>query len=61
MTAEEIHSHLHATGTLAWGRALCEHATIDDLDADAIERYLNLRDERSRTHLRHMPREEMLL
>jgi predicted HTH transcriptional regulator len=61
MTVEEIHSHLHATGALAWERALCHQATLDDLDADLIDRYLNLRDERSRSNLRHMPPEEMLL
>jgi ATP-dependent DNA helicase RecG len=61
MTVEEIHAHLHTSGALAWERALCPHATLEDLDADAIDRYLNLRDERSRSNLRHMPREEMLL
>jgi predicted HTH transcriptional regulator len=61
MTMQEVHAHLHTTSTLVWERTSCAHATLDDLDADVGERYLNLRYERSRSNLAHMARVEMLL
>ena len=61
MTAEEIHAHMHSTGTLAWERMVCPNATLDDLDPDLLDAHLNLRDERSRNHLRQMPCDELLV
>jgi hypothetical protein len=48
-------------GRAVWERTSCAHPTLDDLDADVSERYLNLRDEWSRRNLAHMACEEMLL
>jgi predicted HTH transcriptional regulator len=61
MTVEEVHAHLHTTGALAWERKVCPNATLDDLDPELLDGYLNLRDERSRNHLRQMPRDELLI
>ena len=60
LTKDEIAAHLATYGTLPWEQALCPRATLADLDAAAIERYLALRAGRSRHPLRYASPEAML-
>jgi ATP-dependent DNA helicase RecG len=53
LSVEEISSHLHASGLTRWELAVGPAwMTIDDLDLDAVERYLSYRAERSRNRQR---------
>lgn len=61
MSVEEIRLHLNAAGALHWETDLCRHATLDDLDPRLLNRYIELRDERSRRNVRHSSYEDLLL
>ena len=61
MSVDEIRSHLNATGVLQWETAVCRNATLAEIDERLVERYLSLRDERSRQNLRHSSLEEILV
>ena len=61
MSVEEISLHLNAAGALHWETALCPNATLDDIDPRLVERYLDLRDQRSKQHLRHSSPGAMLV
>lgn len=61
MSVEEIRLHLNTAGALHWETQLCRNASIGELDERLVERYLALRDERSRQHLGHSSLEEILV
>jgi predicted HTH transcriptional regulator len=48
LSIEEIWAYLNATGTTRWELGICEGTTLDDVDLDAVERYLAYRAEQSR-------------
>jgi ATP-dependent DNA helicase RecG len=61
MSSDEVGAHLHASGALSWETALCQNATLDDLDDVRLEQYLGLRSEQSRQMRRQTTREELLV
>lgn len=53
LSVEEIHAHLNRSGLAGWELALGpDWMTPDDLDVDAVERFLSYRAERSRNRKR---------
>ncbi len=58
---EEISSYLYAYGTTRWELGLCPRATMDDIDMDAVERYLAYRAEHSRQRRRYSTVTELLV
>ncbi len=58
---EEVESYLYAYGTTRWELGLCPRATLEDIDIEAVERYLAYRAERSRQRRRYSTAPELLL
>lgn len=61
LSVEEINAYLNAYGTTRWELGLCEGTTLDDIDTEAIERYLGYRAEKSRHRRRHTAAADLLL
>ncbi len=61
LSIEEIWAYLNATGTTRWELGACEGTTLDDLDMDAVERYLGYRAEQSRQRRRYVAPAELLV
>lgn len=60
MSVEEVQERLYSYGLMHWEESVCSRASLNDLDPALIERYLSLRNERSRRNLRYSSREELL-
>jgi ATP-dependent DNA helicase RecG len=60
LSVEEINAYLNASGLARWELAPCSEMTVDDLDLDAVERYLAYRAERSRNRRRFGEAVELL-
>jgi ATP-dependent DNA helicase RecG len=61
LSVEEINAYLSAYGTTRWELGLCGRTTLDDIDTEAIERYLAYRAERSRQRRRYTASADLLL
>lgn len=61
LSVEEINAYLNAYGSSRWELALTRNATIDDIDAEAVERYLGYRAQRSWHRRRHSSLDQLLL
>jgi ATP-dependent DNA helicase RecG len=61
LSIEEIWSYMNANGTTRWELGICEGATLEDLDMDAIERYLAYRAEQSRQRRRYVGPTDLLV
>jgi ATP-dependent DNA helicase RecG len=61
LSVEEINAYLSAYGTTRWELGLCGRTTLDDIDTEAIERYLAYRAERSRQRRRYTDSADLLL
>jgi ATP-dependent DNA helicase RecG len=61
LSIEEIWAYLNATGTTRWELGACDETTLDDLDMDAVERYLAYRAEQSRQRRRYVVPADLLL
>ena len=48
LSVEEIGAYLNAYGASRWELTLTRNATIEDIDTEAVERYLGYRAEKSR-------------
>src|SRR4029450_894726 len=61
LSIDELWAHLNATGTTRWELGACEGTTLDDLDMDAVERYLPYRAEQSRQRRRYVAPADLLV
>lgn len=61
LSVEEIDAFLKAHGATRWEYEPCPHATLDDINTDALERYLAYRAEESRARQRYSSSAELLL
>jgi ATP-dependent DNA helicase RecG len=61
LSIDEIRAYLNATGTTRWELGACEGTTLDDLDIEAVERYLAYRAEQSRQRRRYVAPAELLV
>jgi ATP-dependent DNA helicase RecG len=61
LSIEEIWAYLNATGTTRWELGICEGITLDDLDMDAVERYLAYRAEQGRRRRRYVAPADLLV
>ena len=61
LSIDEIRAYLNATGTTRWELGACEGTTLDDLDIDAVERYLAYRAEQSRQRRRYVSPADLLV
>lgn len=61
LSVEEISAHLNAYEPSRWESGIIPHATIMDLDPDALDRYLATRSPENRTRQRYSSNTEMLL
>jgi ATP-dependent DNA helicase RecG len=61
LSIDEIRAYLNATGTNRWELGACEGTTLDDLDIDAVERYLAYRAEQSRQRRRYVAPADLLV
>ena len=61
LSVEEISAYLNAYEPSRWELALTRNTTIENIDTDALERYLATRSPENRTRQRYSSRTEMLL
>jgi ATP-dependent DNA helicase RecG len=61
LSVEEIGAYLNAYGASRWELALTRNATIEDIDTEAMERYLGYRAEKSQRRRRHSSLSQLLL
>jgi ATP-dependent DNA helicase RecG len=61
LSIDEIRAYLNATGTTRWELGACEGTTLDDLNIDAVERYLAYRAEQSRQRRRYVAPADLLV
>jgi ATP-dependent DNA helicase RecG len=61
LSIEEISAYLNAYGATRWELALARNATIDDIDTEAVERYLGYRAAKSQRRRRHSNLSQLLL
>jgi ATP-dependent DNA helicase RecG len=61
LSVEEIGAYLNAYGASRWELALTRNATIEDIDTEAVERYLGYRAEKSQRRRRHSSLSQLLL
>lgn len=61
LSIDEIWSYLNATGTTRWELGVCEGTTLDDIDTDAVERFLAYRAEQSRQRRRYITPTDLLV
>ena len=61
LSVEEINTYLNAYGTTRWELGLCEGTTLEDIDTEAVERYLAYRAEKSRHRRRYAAPADLLL
>jgi ATP-dependent DNA helicase RecG len=61
LSVEEISAYLNAYGASRWELALTRNATIEDIDTEAVERYLGYRAEKSQRRRRHSSLSQLLL
>jgi ATP-dependent DNA helicase RecG len=61
LSVEEIGAYLNAYGTSRWELTLTRNATIEDIDTEAVERYLSYRAEKSQRRRRHSSLSQLLL
>jgi ATP-dependent DNA helicase RecG len=61
LSIEEIGAYLHAFGTTHWEEGLCAGTTLEDIDAEAVERYLAYRAEHSRQRRRYTAGSDLLV
>jgi predicted HTH transcriptional regulator len=61
LSVEEIAAYLNAYGATRWELALARLATLEDIDIEAVERYLGYRAEKSQQRRRHSSLNQLLL
>lgn len=61
LSVEEINAYLNAYGASRWELAFTRNATIEDIDTEAVDRYLGYRAQRSRHRRRHSSLDQLLL
>lgn len=61
LSIDEIWSYLNATGTARWELGACEGTTLEDIDVDAVERFLAYRAEQSRQRQRYVAPTDLLV
>ncbi|NNJ12004.1 hypothetical protein EKD04_016855 [Chloroflexales bacterium ZM16-3] len=61
LALDEINAYLNAYGTSRWEVAAAPRATLDDIDAAAVDRHLSFRAERSRECQRYVAPADLLL
>jgi predicted HTH transcriptional regulator len=61
LSIEEIWAYLNAFGTTRWEVGVCEGTTLEDIDDEAIERYLGYRAEHSRQRRRYTAPDDLLV
>jgi ATP-dependent DNA helicase RecG len=61
LSVEEIGAYLNAYGASRWELTLTRNATIEDIDTEAVERYLGYRAEKSQRRRRHSNLSQLLL
>lgn len=61
LSLEEVDAFLHAHGPSRWESAICRDSTLDDIDSEAVERYLDQRGAGGRARRRHSSLADILL
>ena len=61
LSVDEINAYLNAYGTTRWEIGAAPRASLDDIEAEAVERYLSFRAERSRLRRRYSEPVDLLL